>query len=161
MSTGLSIERFSPDTAKALTTWRYPAPFDLYDSDPDDVDLYLRSEESGAGYWSVLNERRELIGFCCFGAEATVRGQDAIEGTVDVGGGVRPDVVSLGIASRFMPAVLGFGRRQFQPKRFRTTVASFNERSIRLCTSAGFIVTREFDGPDRLFTELILLEQPR
>jgi hypothetical protein len=97
MSTGLSIERFSPDTAKALTTWRYPAPFDLYDSDPDDVDLYLRSEESGAGYWSVLNERRELIGFCCFGAEARVRGQDAIEETVDVGGGVRPDVVSLGI----------------------------------------------------------------
>lgn len=32
----------------------------------------------------------DVIGFCCFGAEARVIGQTAMGGVLDIGGGVRP-----------------------------------------------------------------------
>jgi hypothetical protein len=40
----------------------------------------------------VDGDFEEVVGFCCFGPEARVKGQREEEGTLDIGGGVRPDL---------------------------------------------------------------------
>jgi RimJ/RimL family protein N-acetyltransferase len=97
-----------------------------------------------------------VVAYCCFGAEARVIGQADEPGTLDVGGGVRPDLVGQGLATRWIPTLIEFGMEAFAPERFRTAVAAFNERSLRVCQSAGFTITRTFTGPGREFCELVM-----
>lgn len=78
-----------------------------------------------------------------------------LDGVVDIGGGVRPDLVIKGIATRLFPAIIDFAVSPFHPTQLRTAIASFNERSTRLCLAAGFSVTRVFDGPGSGFQELL------
>jgi RimJ/RimL family protein N-acetyltransferase len=126
-----------------------------YQSPPDRVDLYLRSSPGGFAYYAVVaSDSGELVGFCCFGAEARVSGQIAVEETLDVGFGLRPDLVSRGIGAALLRAVLSFAAEQFVATRCRVAIASFNERSRRLCESAGFEVIRRFEGPGGDFDEL-------
>ena len=143
----LSIRDFTRNEAMRVSSWSYPPPFDIYNGDPDDSEMFLARCEEGYGYYAVADENDEVVGFCCYGPEARVKGQDAEAGTLDIGGGVRPDLVSQGIATHVFPAVMQFGTALWRPERFRTAVASFNERSKRLCTSAGFGLVRTFDGP--------------
>ena len=103
----------------------------------------------------VDGDFEEVVGFCCFGPEARVKGQREEEGTLDIGGGVRPDLLSSGIGTEVFANVLEFAKQRFGCERFRTAVAAFNERSTRLCLSAGFEVVRTFDGPGREFREMV------
>ena len=149
------IRPFRHDEAVAFAAWKYEPPFDFYDGDAEHLDEYLSIDDEGYGCYAVVDiATDEVIGFCGFGQTARVTGQEPVEGTVDVGGGVRPDLISEGIATRLLPMILDFAREQFAPEHFRTAVATFNERSTRLCLSAGFEVVRRFEGPGREFQEL-------
>lgn len=96
----------------------------------------------------------EVVGFCCFGEEARVSGQAPAAGVVDIGGGVRPDLVSNGIATQALPAIIDFAKSAFGTTAFRTAVAAFNQRSTRLCLAASFRIARSFEGPSGEFQEL-------
>lgn len=149
------IRPFREDEARQAAAWIYEPPYEIYSSNPDEPQLYLRVASDGYGYYAVVDsDSEELIGFCCFGKEARVEGQEEAQGVVDVGGGVRPDLLSEGVATGLLPLVMDFARDRFAPDHFRTAVASFNERSTRLCLSAGFEIIRRFDGPHREFQEL-------
>jgi ribosomal-protein-alanine N-acetyltransferase len=152
----LVIRAFTADEAEAASRWTYEPPFDIYNGKATEAELFLERSEDGSGYYAIVDdETAELIGFCCFGPEARVHGQTEEPGTVDVGGGVRPDLVSTGLATSFFASVLAFGGSTFHPLRFRTAVAAFNERSLRLCRGAGFESVRTFDSRGGEFEELI------
>lgn len=148
---------FTPQEARWVVSWAYEPPFDFYDlSGEGAVALFQARDEFGHGYYP-LQEGPDVVGFVCFGAEARVRGQVAVPGTCDIGAGLRPDRLSQGLATRLLPKVVAFAAERFTPQRLRVGVAAFNERSLRLCTSAGFRRMREFDGPgDQTFVELVL-----
>lgn len=151
----VAIRPFEESEARAVASWTYEPPFDIYNGDPSRYEDYLAIDDRGYGFYALADSADEIIGFCCFGEEARVSGQIPIEGIVDLGGGVRPDLVSNGIATDVFPAIVTFAVSTFRPTQLRTAVASFNERSTRLCLSAGFSVTRVFDGPGRQFQELL------
>jgi [ribosomal protein S18]-alanine N-acetyltransferase len=154
--TGVVIRPLRQDEADAVAAWAYEAPYDIYDGDPANAADLLAIDDDGYGYYGIARrDTDEVIGFCCFGVEARVRGQDAQPGTVDVGGGVRPDLLSRGLATQVFPSILEFARQRFAPERFRTAIAAFNERSTRLCLSAGFEAVRRFDVDGREFQELV------
>ena len=146
------------DEALLLGRWRYEPPFDFYDgAGDDDAGDYTLRDERGYGYYPVVG-KEGIVGFVCFGAEARVPGQMPAEDTCDVGAGLRPDLLSRGVATSLMPQVLAFAQRRFSPRQIRAAIATFNERSMRLCRGAGFVVTREFDGPrGQRFAELTLV----
>lgn len=149
------IDRLTADEAARIARWAYPPPHDVYDGNGD-VGLMTTVAEDGTGYFGI-HGGGELVAFACFGADARVRGQQEEDGTLDVGCGVRPDLVSRGIATQVLPEVIDLARERWSPRRLRAAVASFNDRSLRLCRSAGFVAVRTFDGPgDRPFTELVL-----
>lgn len=149
------LRPLTPVDAAQIATWRYPPPFDLYDSDIDPT-AYDPPDGEGHGYWVVDAEDGGVIAFVCLGPEGRVPGQTDEPDTLDVGMGIRPDAVSQGVASALVPAVLGAVVAGLKPARLRTAVAAFNERSLRLCRSAGLEERRRFDGPNqRPFVELV------
>lgn len=148
---------FTPLTdadAEQVASWRYGPPFDLYDSDGKPAEL-PRPDEHGWGYYATHDEQG-VVAFVCFGPQGRVPGQVAEPGLVDVGMGVRPDAVSQGVARSLVDDLLAFARQRFAARGVRTAVAAFNERSLRLCRSAGLVETRRFVGPSgREFVELV------
>ncbi len=59
-------------------------------------------------------------------------------GIVDVGAGMRPDLVGTRVGTDFGAAVLGHFQAVAGEARLRTLVQSWNERSLRLCARLGF-----------------------
>jgi len=147
----------TPDEAQGVVAWAYEPPFDFYNLSCDEAVSLLRARDKrGYGYYPVQVED-EVVGFLCFGPEARVRGQTEEPETCDLGAGLRPDRVSQGLASRMLPSAVAFAADKFGARRLRAAVATFNERSLRLCASAGFRRVREFDGPrEQRFVELLL-----
>ncbi len=71
---------------------------------------------------------------------------------------IAPVIMCGGSGTRLWPAVRAYALPRWQPDALRAAVAAFNERSTRLCLSAGFVVIREFEGPGgRPFRELLRL----
>ena len=70
MRSGLAVRRLTPADAEAIASWRYPGRDSTYD-EPVSV-------TPERGYWAVARGD-ELVGRCCFGAEARVRGVEQEE----------------------------------------------------------------------------------
>ena len=149
------IRPFSESEARAVSSWSYEPPFHIYNGDPGRFEDYLAIDADGYGFYAVADADDEVVGFCCFGEEARVSGQAPAAGVVDIGGGVRPDLMSNGIATQAFPAIVAFATSTFGTTAFRTAVASFNQRSTRLCLAAGFRIARSFEGPGGEFQELL------
>lgn len=115
--------------AEAIAGWRYAGADAVYD-----IDVLVTAEE---GYWAVDLEG-ELIGYCCFGLEARVPRVDEQEGTLDVGYGLRPDLMGRGLGRAFVRAILDFGIDRFEPERLRLLILDWNERSRKVAGSLGF-----------------------
>lgn len=138
------------DTAQ-IARWRYPPPYDIYDSAPPDASPdalaaiaadYLNPAQ---GYFGVANETGGFLGFGCFGLEAQVPGYDYTqENALDIGFGMRPDATGQGRGQPFLAAILAHAQRTHKPALLRATVAAFNRRSARTFQRAGFVRVAAF-----------------
>jgi [ribosomal protein S18]-alanine N-acetyltransferase len=152
----LTVRPFDLAEACEAAHWAYEPPFDLYDSDPAKPELFLEIDGDGLGYYALSSPTDGVVGFCCFGAQARVRPQRAEEGTLDLGAGIRPTRLSEGVGTRALPLILEFANDHWSPQNFRVAIASFNERSLRLCQSAGFTRVGSFRNHQRrAFLELM------
>jgi len=151
------IRPLTRDEALAVTAWRYGGELAVYDGEPGQEEGLLAMTAEGHGYYALVMDD-DFVGYCCFGPEGRVSGQPVpMDGLLDLGGGLRPDLVGKGLGAVGFPVILAFARERFSPSGFRTAIASFNRRSIVLCRWAGFRPTCRFPGPGgREFTELVL-----
>jgi [ribosomal protein S18]-alanine N-acetyltransferase len=124
------FEPMSDEQAREISAWSYEAPYDFYDStsDADDLAELLDPKRREGSYFAAF-EGDELVGFFQFERKG---------GTLDVGLGLRPDLTGKGLGLEFMLAGLEFARRRFDPEGFSLSVATFNERAIRVYERAGF-----------------------
>ena len=131
----LCIGPLGQEEAEAIAEWRYPEPYSFYDwtADPDDLRELLDAALRGDAYWAVRDEANELVGYFDF--------KPKDEQTVEIGLGLRPDLTGRGLGGTFLAAGLEFARTRFAPARFVLSVATFNERAIKVYERAGF--TRE------------------
>lgn len=125
----MEIQALTKANAEAIATWRYPGRYSTYDVG--------QTVTPSRGYWAVTHET-ELVGYCCFGPEARVPEIDEEEGTLDVGYGMRPDLVGQGLGDAFVAEILDFGVREFSPQRLRLLILSWNERSRMVAEALGF-----------------------
>ena len=128
---GYRFRQMTDEEATQISGWHYDPPYDFYDatSDPDDLRELLDPKRRKDAYFSVFAADGALVGFFQFEREGT---------TVDVGLGLRPDLTGQGLGIEFLLAGLEFARGRFSPERFTLSVATFNERAIRVYERAGF-----------------------
>lgn len=134
--------RFSPITAEEaneVLAWAYEGRYAMYNADPENREAEIAYFTDPANQlFAIRRAGGELVGFCSFGRDARVPGFDYDEAALDVGAGMRPGLTGQGHGAAFMAAILGFGRRRFAPAAFRATIASWNERALRMAERAGF-----------------------
>jgi ribosomal-protein-alanine N-acetyltransferase len=139
----LSLRPLTAEQAAAVTTWRYAGPWAVYDGSPP-------APDPADGFLAVMDDAREpgdqWIGFACTGAEARVPGQVADPSIIDVGFGMRPDLVGHGLGPSFVAAILDHVRRTEGDEHtveLRVIVQAWNERSRRVAERVGFVATGE------------------
>ena len=142
--TRFTLQPIDEKAARAICSWRYPEPYDVYNGSSAAVEHLLNPNNA---YHSVVDDRGDLIGFFCFGADARVPGEieqddSGTGGVLDVGLGMRPDYTGRGLGLEFVQAGLSFAREAFAPGRFRLAVLTFNQRAIRVYQKAGFVPRR-------------------
>ena len=132
MAGELHFTQLSQEDAEAIAEWRYPEPYSFYNwsADVDDLGELLDAFLRGDAYWAVKDDAGELVGHFSF--------KPKTEGTIEIGLGLRPDLTGRGLGASFLAAGLDFARERFEPDRFVLSVATFNERAIKVYERAGF-----------------------
>ena len=125
----MEVRPLTPADAREIATWRYPGPYATYD-----VAEVMTPER---GYRSVHDGGR-LVGYCCFGYEARVPGVDEEPDVLDVGYGMRPDLMGRGAGRDFIRSILEFAAAEFSPRRSRVLILDWNARSRAAARSVGF-----------------------
>lgn len=125
----MEIQPLTAAHAEAIATWRYPGRYSTYDVG----EIVTHAD----GYWAVVDQG-ELVGYCCFGLEARVPGVDEEGGTLDVGYGMRPDLVGMGLGRLFVAAIVDWAAEEFAPQRLRMLILRWNERSRKVAEAIGF-----------------------
>ena len=141
----MRVRDLTPADLDDIAGWRYDDRWAVYDSDgPLDPEL---------GYWAVVEGSREnerLVGFGCLGDDARVPGLPEADGVLDVGVGMRPDLVGQGRGPEFATTVLDFARAR-GATRLRAVVQDWNIRSLRLVERLGFVRVGTHDVGDVTF----------
>jgi RimJ/RimL family protein N-acetyltransferase len=125
--------------------WRYPDPYATYDAEGP--------LGQGLGFFAVDDEDGELVGFGCTGVEARVPGVEEEAGTVDVGYGMRPDLVGQGLGREFVGTVLAHAVELNPDARLRMSILRWNGRSRRVAEAHGFRVVSQAGEFDVLVRE--------
>ena len=162
-----TIRAFSEADADDIASWRYDAPYDVYDSTEDpSLDGEMRESERWGATWFAADdaETGRLAGFLeLVASESETEAGTHVE--VEVGLGLRPALTGRGIGTSFVETALAFSRERWQPGTFALDVFPWNERAIRAYEWAGFergeVYVRTFpDGNEVTFLRMSRLAGP-
>jgi ribosomal-protein-alanine N-acetyltransferase len=148
---GYRFRQMEDEEAVEISGWHYEPPYDFYDatSDPGDLEELLDPKRRKDAYFSVFDEGGVLVGFFQFEREGT---------TIDIGLGMRPDLTGKGLGIWYLLAGLEFARERFSPDGFTLSVATFNERAIRVYERVGFrrntVYKHNTNGGEYLFLSM-------
>ncbi|WP_186577995.1 GNAT family N-acetyltransferase [Aquibacillus kalidii] len=111
--------------------WHYDGEYSFYDmeADKEDLDEFIDPEKRGDLKYAVINND-ELIGF--FSVNAVE------DKTCDIGVGMRPDLTGRGKGLDFLKAGLEFVIKEYKPAKITLSVATFNQRAIKVYRKLGF-----------------------
>ncbi len=111
--------------------WHYEGKYSFYDMEADQEDLaeFLDPKARGETTFVVCKDG-EMIGFFSINR--------ADLHTVDVGLGMKPNMTGNRLGLKFLREGLAFCERAYQPKYVTLSVATFNERAIKVYEKAGF-----------------------
>jgi ribosomal-protein-alanine N-acetyltransferase len=154
----LAFHPMDEASARAILSWRYDPPYDVYNlrsDEADDVVGYFLDPQNN--FHRITDERGNLVACCSFGPDGQVPGGDYAADALDIGLGLRPDLTGQGRGLDTVNSVLDFARLTFAPGAFRVTVAEFNQRALRVWERAGFHPVQTFRGgrDQRAFVVLI------
>jgi RimJ/RimL family protein N-acetyltransferase len=151
-----TVQRTDERDAREIAAWRYTEPYAMYNMALEDAELVA---DPASRYFSVRDERGDLIAFIALGPEAQVPGGDYSHEALDIGAGIRPDLTGQGLGAKIIRLAVETGVRLDGADRFRATIAAFNQRAQRAAGKVGFRPVSSFRRPsDRL--EFVILERP-
>lgn len=132
------LRPMSPAHAHAVERWRYPEDYAFcnMEADPEDLREFLDFEKwEPDTKFAVTDGSGDLVGFFEFVTR---------DGVTEVGLGLRPDRAGHGFGREFLRVGLRFAVERFNPRRLKLSVATFNQRAIKVYVRVGFAVTQRF-----------------
>ncbi|ADU29493.1 GNAT family N-acetyltransferase [Evansella cellulosilytica] len=111
--------------------WRYDGKYSFYnmEADKEDLEEFLNREERGNSTFAVTKSD-EMVAFISFDKVA-----DRI---FDISLGMRPDLTGKGNGIEFLRAGINFIKSEVKPEKITLSVATFNQRAIKLYRKVGF-----------------------
>ncbi len=100
--------------------------------------------DSKNAFWAILNLQEELEGYCSFGPDGRVLGGGYSDKSLDIGMGIRPDLIGQGRGKYYAQAVAEYGAYQYGMQQLRVTIAGFNKRAQRVWDRLGFEQVQKF-----------------
>jgi len=143
----LNIKQMNYDEAKLISKWIYQGLCSIYSMDGSDNCI---NELLNGYYFSVYNKENNLIGYYCFeqSAQVPIGKQFGVyddKDVTDIGLGIKPDLCGQGLGFDFLINGLEFARSKLSVKGFRLTVATFNQRAIKVYERIGFKRVNSFE----------------
>lgn len=126
------FEEMTQEQAEDIAfNWHYNGEFSFYDMESDKEDLveFLDPDKRGNSHFVVMNDT-EVIGFFSF--------NEVTQNTIDLGLGMRPDLTGNGHGLRFLIAGIDFAKAKYNPEKITLSVATFNQRAIKVYRKLGF-----------------------
>lgn len=117
--------------------WHYDGEYSFYDIEADKEDLqeFVNPETRGNSMYSVIMND-DLVGFF------NVSKVD--DYSFDIGLGMRPDLTGKGEGLEFLKSGIEFVKRKYKPEKLTLSVATFNQRAIKVYRKIGFKDTKTF-----------------
>ncbi|WP_066496833.1 GNAT family N-acetyltransferase [Abyssisolibacter fermentans] len=112
--------------------WKYEGIYSFYDMTADEEDLRdFLNEENWDGYFAVLNDKSELVGYYSYYFENEI---------MWIGFGLKPELTGKRYGCEFVNAGINFGTNKFDYKKsyIMLAVATFNKRAIQAYEKIGF-----------------------
>ena len=140
----LTFRPLEKEQALAILKWRYPCPYDYYNFNAKSIqkDLCYLLDPKNAFY--ALSRQEQLEGYCSFGLDGQVPGGHYSAEALDIGMGIRPDLVGQGHGKQYAQAVARYGANKLRYKQLRVTIAQFNKRAQRVWEQLGFKQVEKF-----------------
>ncbi|MBU5465913.1 GNAT family N-acetyltransferase [Virgibacillus sp. MSJ-26] len=126
-----NFSKMSQEQAENIASnWHYEGKYSFYDVSADEEDLveFLNPKERGDSHYIVKADEQE-IGFFSFDNKGEF---------IDIGLGMKPELTGKGLGLSFLKAGLCYAISKYKPKEITLSVATFNERAIKVYKKAGF-----------------------
>ena len=126
------FEIMTQEQAKEIAhNWHYDGKYAFYDMEADEEDLveFLDCKARGNSKFAVMVDD-ELIGFFSV--------SQAAANVYDIGLGMRPYLTGNGRGPEFQHAGMDFVQSRFTVDKITLSVATFNQRAIKVYRKAGF-----------------------
>ena len=137
----VNVVKMTDEYARMISQWKYDGIYSFYDYDEN-----LGGDFMDGTHFACINTDGELIGYFCYGNECrvpTVEENVYNDDYLDYGLGLRPDLCGKKNGLRFFNVGLEYAKKQYGAKKFRLSVAAFNERAVKLYKNAGFYVAQK------------------
>lgn len=141
----MRIHSMTLEKAREIQTWTYDEPYSLYSFTGDQEELL---ELMNGSYFYVIDDKRNLIGYFCYGESGQVPAGHQVdayeENFIDIGLGLHPNQTGKGTGLAFLKVGLAYAIEKYGFSDLRLTVASFNRRAIKVYERAGFTFEKSF-----------------
>jgi [ribosomal protein S18]-alanine N-acetyltransferase len=134
---GISVtyrfEKMTQQEAEEIAyNWHYDGEYSFYDMEADKEDLaeFLNPKLRGDSVFTVYIGE-EIVGYFSVNKTASI--------TYDIGLGMRPDLTGKRMGLDFLKAGMDFVKSRFNPEIITLSVATFNQRAIKVYRKMGFI----------------------
>lgn len=131
------------ESAFEISQWMYPDIYSCYSFDRSDETL---AELMNGEYYAAFDNDNKILGYICIGKSAqipTLEKDVYMDETVlDIGLGLNPVLCGNGFGSKFLADSISFTKQKFNTSHYRLTVASFNQRAIKVYERIGFKYNR-------------------
>lgn len=151
----LNKRAMSENFAKEILSWQYDIPYDFYNNELTDETM---SEILNGTYVAIVDEDNQLVGYYCTGISSQVpAGKEYsayIENMIDIGLGMKPNLTGKGNGESFFNWILQEIESTTRLP-LRLTVATFNNRAIKLYENAGFNKLISFQANGAMFQTMM------
>lgn len=138
------IKPLEANNGREILNWRYPYSYNIYNFQGDIENGLENLLAPDHAFFAILNLQGVLEGYCSFGADGQVPGGNYSAVALDIGMGIRPDLIGKGNGKFYAQAVVEYGIEHFRPELLRVTIADFNQQAQRVWRKLGFEAAKAF-----------------